>query len=281
MGQKTARAAVSEFISMCRARAGDLATLELADESASRARTVVVAVYDKVGVEYIETIRPLDRPFDGLIDGAELIGRTGSAVVFIEVPAVSDADAPAPRLACKVVLCERRGEVADLFYGTDGGETVRCEIADLPTPASRRYAALVVRRAGAVVTEPPVLLAGEVLGALWCFSTLSFVHVFGTPLGVQTVLASDPLKFINPQEPSAAWDAVGRYVTSSVAPLHINGVDIRPSVPWLGAGGLGWVLLGQAPRVDDLRAMITEALDSEAATCLISGLRSRGWWPRR
>lgn len=266
---------------MCRARAGDLATLELADESASEPRTVVVAVYDKVGVEYIETIRPLDRPFDGLVDGAEALARTGSAVVFIEVPPSNDDADTVPRPVCQVVLAERQGRVVELSYGTDSGAVTRHEIADLPTPESRRYGALVTRRAGGVVAAPPVLLAGEVLGALWCFSTLAFVQVFGTPLSVETVLASDPLKFVNPQDPAGAWEAIARYVSSSVAPLHISGVDIRPYVSWLGAGGLAWVLLGQQPSAADLRAMISDALDGEATTCLIAGLRNRNWWPGR
>jgi len=266
---------------MCRARAGDLATLESTDEFASEPRTVVVAVYDKLDVEYIETIRPLDRPFDGLVDGAEALARTGSAVVFIEVPPSNDDADTVPRPVCQVVLAERRGRAVELSYGTDRGAVTRYEIADLPTPAARRYGALVTRRAGGVVAAPPVLLAGEVLGALWCFSTLAFVQVFGTPLSVETVLASDPLKFVNPRDRSGAWDAVASYVTSSVAPILISGVDIRPFVAWLGTGGLAWVLLGQQPGVDALKAMIADALDAEAAACLVAGLRNRNWWPAR
>lgn len=281
MGQKTARAAASELLSLCRARAGDLAMLELADESASEPRTVVVAVYDKAAVEYLETIRPLDGPFDGLVDGEGPTIRTGSAVVFIEVPPSDDDADTTPRPTCQVVLGERQGRAVELFYGTDKSAAARHEIADLPTPAARRYGALVVRRAGGEVQPPPALLAGGVLGALWCFSTLSFVQVFGTPLGVESVLASDPLKFVNPRDPSEVWDAVARYVASSVAPVLIGGVDIRPFVAWLGSGGLAWVLLGQQPGVGELKAMIKDALDAEAAACLVAGLRNRNWWPGR
>jgi hypothetical protein len=279
MRPKTAPVAL-ELLSRCRDRASDLVTLELADEGGRDERSVVVAVYDQLDQgPYLETVRPLDRPFDGLVDGAPAGARTGSAVVFTEV-LVRDEGAP-PQPVCHIVVAESRGKSVELFYGTGDGPATRHEIADLATPAARRYGALAVRRAGGVVDTPPALLAGGVLGALWSFSTLSFVQVFGAPLGIETVLASDPLKFVNPQDPSGAWEAIARYVSSSVAPLHISGVDIRPYVSWLGAGGLAWILLGQQPSVAELRAMISDALDAEAATCLIAGLRTRSWWPGR
>lgn len=282
MRPTTARGIASELISSCRARAGDLATLEVADESAGGGCAVVVAVYDQVNSgAYLETIRPTDRLFDGLVDGGEVPGRTGSAVVFIEVQAAGEDEAVPALAVCQVVIAERRGSAVDLFYGTDGRDVIRREIADLPTPAARRIGALATRRAGGVVAPPPVLLAREVLGALWCFSTLSFVQVFGAPLSVEMVLASDPLKFVNPHDPGQAWDAVARYVRDSVAPVLIGGADIRPHVAWLGVGGLAWILLGQMPRVDELKQMIDVSLDAEAAMRLKVSLRSRSWWPGR
>ncbi|MDA8355163.1 MAG: hypothetical protein M0Z95_02420 [Actinomycetota bacterium] len=279
MRPKTAPVAI-DLLSQSKARATDLVSLELADAVGDDKRTVVVAVYDKLDQgAYLETVPPLDRPFDGLVDGATAGSRIGSAVVFTDVQ-VGDEGAPVQPI-CHIVVAERRGQSVELFYGTGDGPATRHEIADLPTPAARRFGALAELRAGGVVDTPPVLLAGEVLGALWCFSVLSFVQVLGTPLGVDVVLASDPLKFVDPREPGRAWEAIARHIEISAAPILIAGVDIRPFVEWMGDGGLGWVLLGQQPRTAELRAMLRQALDDEARACLASALRSRSWWPGR
>ena len=267
------------FLRAHRARSEDLCALGALGEGGG-VEDLVVAVgeVDRSG-RLVEVATLPTQPFGGLVGGQ--VAPRGAAVVFLERARFRRDGEPGESARAVLAVPGRRQQPARVEYASEALRARRCDLIGLPSPAAQLFGALVLRRVGAHVAPPPALLAGEVLGAIWLGHAAKFEAIYGGPVLKNAVQGTDPFVILGRELGEVDWEDVARYVAETPLPLGAGGADLRPHLDWLGAGALGWVLLGTHPSAGVLARSAEAVLDGPAAAWYFACLRERQWWPRR